>query len=263
MWQGSAGQPDRYDERFGFVSHGGAVVLGWLDPRPGERVVDIGCGTGDLAAQVAARGAVVVGVDVDADMVAAARRKHPGPTFVQRDAHEVTVDDVGGPADAVFSNAALHWLHEPDRALAALAGLLRPGGRLVLEMGGAGNVAALVGALAQARAELGLAGWPRLPWWFPTPGEAATALERRGLVVRRLELVDRPTPLGAAEDALGQWFSMFGDGLLAGVPADRVDAVLALATAKARPVLWDGGGWTADYVRLRVSAVRRSPVAAG
>lgn len=255
-----------YDASFSFVTSYGSAVLDLLDAQPGERVLDVGCGTGHQAGQLAAAGVAVVGIDADDAMLDVARKAYPTLPWHRVDAQDgaavaAVVTAEGGPFDAVLSNAALHWMPEQDAVVAALAGALRPGGRLVVEMGGSGNVAGARAAILGARGDLGLDPDVALPWVFPTPGEQAARLERHGLVVRLVALLDRPTPLSPG-DTVADWARMFGASLVHDVPAaerdafDRaVDARAAAAGLDRRP---DGEpGWWVDYVRLRFVAVRR------
>ena len=244
-----------YDERFGFVSGYGRGLVELLDPRSGEAVLDLGSGTGQLAAEIAAAGASVEGLDGDEQMVQRARAGHPDLTFRLADARTFTV---AAPVDAVFSNATLHWVPVGDQpaVLDRVRAALRPGGRFVAEMGGAGNVAALVAAAAGALVELGLGPVPH-PWCFPSPAEQAARLGSAGFDVRLLEHFARPTPL-ADGDSASDWFRMFGRWLLEATPPNRHDELLAAVDRHAAPVLRDAAGrWTADYVRLRWWAVAR------
>jgi trans-aconitate methyltransferase len=210
----------------------------------------LGCGTGHLSAAIADRGATVVGVDRSAEMVEEARAAHPEVSFREADAREFTVE---APFDAVFSNAVLHWVDDDDQdaVLSRVADALRPGGRFVAEMGGVGNVGTVVEA---ARAELAQRGYETdNPWYFPSVGEYTPRLEEHGFEVRRAVLFDRPTRL---EDGMTAWLEMFGDGLLGPVPDDELPGVVEAIADRLRPALYEDGGWTADYRRLRFRAVR-------
>lgn len=264
----SAGWDARaYDESFRFVSDHAGDLVEVLDPRPGERILDLGCGTGLLAAAIADRGASVVGLDSDAAMIEAARARfpaadHPALAFVRGDGETLEEASLPGPFDAVFSNAALHWMTRPQAVLRGLHTLLRPGGRLVAELGGRGNVAIVETALRDA---LEAEGVPRErqpePWYFPGLAEYAALIEQHGLEPRAMTLFDRPTTLEDGEAGMAGWLRMFGHPWLAGLPSDLAEAAIARVEAAVRPRLWreDGGGggrWVVDYRRLRVVAVR-------
>lgn len=241
---------DLYQDRHAFVWQYGTGILDWLDVRPGERVLDLGCGTGELTGRIAAAGAEVIGLDASAEMIEAARRTVAGVTFTVADATTFVLDQ---PVDAVFSNAALHWVRPPERAVARIAAALAPGGRLVAEFGGRGNIATIVEAMNTARREAGLTEAVH-PWFFPRVGEYAGMLETAGLTVVRAELFERPTRLDGP-DGLRAWLEMFGRWALDDL-GDARESVLSRTEDLARPILWRDGAWQADYVRLRVLALK-------
>jgi trans-aconitate methyltransferase len=240
-----------YDGKHAFVWKHGASLVELLAPKAGERVLDLGCGTGHLTAAIAAAGAAVVGLDRSAEMLGQARAAYPHLEFVRGDARDFAFDQ---PFDAVFSNATLHWVRPPEAAARCVRDALKPGGRFVAEFGGRGNVRAVAAALRAAAERLGLPP-QEPPWYFPGVGEYAAVLEGAGLEVRLASLFDRPTPL-EGEGGLRDWVAMFGRALLEGVPAGRREEFLGAVEDAARPTLFRDGGWTADYRRLRVVAAR-------
>lgn len=243
---------ETYDRSFGFVAAYGEALVDVLDPRPGERVLDLGCGTGALTARIAERGAEVAGVDADPQMIATARENHPRLPFEVADGHTLRVAE---PYDAVFSNAALHWMLDPDAVIARVYAALRPAGRFVAEMGGAGNVATILDAVRAAWVELGAGGDPRLRQYYPSPAEYATRLEAGGFEVRQLHYFDRPTPLTDCPNGASDWVRMFRAELLAGLPDSLVQPLLTRVNELTAPALLRDGVWTADYKRLRFVAI--------
>jgi len=249
--------PESYDSDTGFVHDYGASVVDLLDPRPGERILDLGCGTGHLTADIAeavGQSGDVLGVDQSAEMVESAREAYPALQFEAADARTYAPD---GDFDAVFSNAALHWIPGDDQPAVteAVAEALVPGGRFVAEMGGVGNVSTIVDATV---AELAARGSDvSHPWYFPTVGEHAAVLEAAGFEVREMRLFDRPTDLEGGREGLSDWLDVFGDSLFAGLDASEREAVVTAVEDRVRDELFDEDSdtWTADYRRLRFRAV--------
>ena len=239
---------DRYEAHARFVSDLGAGVLGWLDPQDGERILDLGCGDGALTRRLVAAGAEVVGTDFSADMVAGAQAL--GLDARVGDGHALAFDR---EFDAVFSNAALHWMTRPDAVIAGVARALKPGGRFVAEFGGHGNVAAIRVALSSAiERATGQRNAPGGIWYFPSCAEHRARLEAGGLAVDRIELIPRPTPIPS--DMAG-WLETLAAPVLAGVPEELRIQVRDEAVALLRPALCDSdGNWTADYIRIRFEA---------
>ncbi|MFB9327432.1 class I SAM-dependent methyltransferase [Paenibacillus aurantiacus] len=244
-----------YDKSMGFVSRYGEELVEWLDVKPGERVLDWGCGTGDLAAELARKGAAVTGIDASADMVEQARAKYPQLDFRVADGQRYVSE---AAADAIFSNAALHWMTDAAGAAAGMSASLRPGGRLVAEFGAAGNIRRIREALGASFAAVGVAEEPAWPWYFPTVGEYASLLERSGLEVRTALRMERPTPLSDGEQGMRVWLTTFANGILSPLAEDVREEVVAETQRRLKATaLWEDGRWTADYERLRIVAVKR------
>jgi trans-aconitate methyltransferase len=237
-----------------FVADLGVSLLGWLKPATGERILDLGCGDGALTADIAAHGADVIGVDASPELAAAAVAR--GLDVRLGDGQSLSFES---EFDAVFSNAALHWMkRDPDAVLAGVWRALKPGGRFVAEMGGAGNVASIRGALHGALDARGVDAAQVDPWYFPTVDDYRARLEAAGFEVQAIERYDRPTPLPG--DVTG-WLSTFAQSFLKTVPATARDEVLTQVRAALHDRLTDAAGrWTADYVRLRFAAIKKPPL---
>jgi len=239
--------PERYAVHAGFVPELGEIVLEMLAPAPGERILDLGCGDGVLTERIAAAGAEVVAVDRSPDMVATTAVRGFDARVVDGEALPFDAE-----FDAVFSNAALHWMTRQDAVVAGVARALRPGGRFVAELGGHGCVAAITTALVATLARRGVDGNARRPWYFPTAEEHAELLEGHGFVVDDIALVPRLTRLPGE---LTDWLETFAPPFLDGLDGTARAAVLAETAELLRPALWSARtGWTADYVRLRFAA---------
>jgi trans-aconitate methyltransferase len=238
-----------YEKNGAFVHGLAGGVLEWLGARPGERILDLGCGDGQLTLRLAATGAVVQGVDASPQMVAAARGR--GVAVDESRAESLPYAD--GAFDAVFSNAALHWVRGQDEMLAEVHRVLRPDGRFVAEMGGHGNVAAILVALTAVLARYGHGELENEVNYYPTPQAYTRRLEKAGFRIERIELIPRPTPL--AEGGMAEWLRTFRRGVLDSLPEELREPVIAETTALLAPALRDeDGNWIADYVRLRFVA---------
>ncbi|MFB6141366.1 MAG: trans-aconitate 2-methyltransferase [Halosimplex sp.] len=254
---GNEWDADAYDADTGFVHEYGASVVDLLDSKRGERVLDLGCGTGHLTADIGeavGESGTVLGVDASPEMIERARETYPGLRFAVGDARELSPD---GAFDAVFSNAALHWIPAADQSAVAerVADSLAPGGRFVAELGGTGNVATIVDATLAELRERGHEA--AHPWYFPTVGEHAAVLEAAGFELRLARLFDRPTELEGGPDGLTRWLDVFGDSLFSGLDESETESVVSAVEDRVRGDLFDADSetWTADYRRLRFAAV--------
>jgi trans-aconitate 2-methyltransferase len=243
-----------YDNNFSFIWEYGSNLIDLLDPQPGESVLDIGCGTGHLTRAIADRGARVIGTDYSAAMIEQARANYPDFRFEVADASDFSLDE---PVDAIFSNAVFHWVRDQEGAAACIQRALKPGGRLVAEFGGKGNVGKVIEATISAMQDAGYStGAERNPWYYPSIAEHATLLERHGLETTSAVLFDRPTLLDGGEAGLSLWLEMFGDSFFANTPSDTRQEIVAAIEQRLRPDLFHDGSWYADYRRLRIVARR-------
>lgn len=245
-----------YDAKHAFVWEKARSLLEWLAAQNGEKILDLGCGTGHLSAEIAASGARVVGVDRSPEMVAEARQKFPQLEFEVCDARDLPFMQ---EFDAVFSNAALHWIRQADRVVEGIARALKPKGRFVAEFGGQGNVQNVVAALEHGLTALNISAQDANPWYYPSVGEYSTLLEKHGFEVGHVVLFDRPTTLADGERGFATWITMFAESFLQRVPEAKRTAYLRAVEAAASPLLWKEDHWELDYRRLRLAA--RKPAA--
>jgi len=243
-----------YDEKHAFVSRYGEDLVELLHPEPGERILDLGCGTGHLADRIAASGAVVTGIDTSPEMIARAKAQYPHLEMYQRSATDFYFDK---PFDAIFSNATLHWVLRKEDAIDCIFSNLKPGGRFVMEMGGKGNVAGVLESLRSALNDHGYAeNAGRQLWYFPSVGEYATLLERRGFRVVYATHFDRPTELADPANGIIDFLKMFAGGYFSGIPAPEAESICREVQERIRPAQFRNGHWFADYRRLRVMALK-------
>ncbi|RTR36211.1 class I SAM-dependent methyltransferase [Robertmurraya yapensis] len=242
-----------YDGRHNFVSQFGQSLVELLAPKPGERILDLGCGTGDLAHQIYENGVDVVGVDSSVNMVEQAKNKYPDINFIVEDATSLEYDS---EFDAVFSNATLHWVKPPIKALLGIYDSLKPGGRFVAEFGGKGNVQTISNGILF---EIEAAGFEfkkaHFPWFYPSIAEYSTLMEEVGFRVTFAQHFDRPTTLDG-DDGLRNWIQMFGNQLFTGVPEESRAQIITNVENHLKEILHKDGRWVADYKRIRVIGIK-------
>jgi trans-aconitate methyltransferase len=241
--------PQQYEKHGAFVHGLAGGVLDWLAPFPDERILDLGCGDGQLSKRIAATSAVVVGLDSSPQMADAARAL--GINVTVGNAEALPFDS--SSFDAVFSNAALHWVRNHDAMLMGVKRVLKPNGRFVAEFGGFGNIASIRVAMRTAIERFGHDGSKDDVNYYPTPEVYTRRLEQHGFDVERIALIPRPTPL--PESGMNGWIRTFRRGVLESLPEDVRDKVVDEAVRLLAPALRDEeGNWIADYVRLRFIA---------
>lgn len=239
--------PERYARNARFVTDLGMPVINLLAPRTGERILDLGCGDGVLAVKLAEVGCEVIGVDASEMQVEAARKRRVDAQVMAGEALQFRDE-----FDAVFSNAALHWMLRPDEVIAGVWRALKRGGRFVAEMGGHGCVETIKAALVAALERRGIEGKPLVPWYFPTIEDYSARLRKAGFVISYISLFPRPTPLPGD---VTSWLETFAENFLRPLPPAEQPAYIEEVHQALRPKLCDANGnWTADYVRLRFAA---------
>ncbi len=235
-----------------FVANLASAVVELLNPQPGEQILDLGCGDGALTEQLAASGAMVLGVDASPNMLAAARQRN-----IRVEQHDATALPYENQFDAVFSNATLHWVIGVLGQQAALAGIhraLHHVGRFIAEMGGHGNIAAIRTALQATLAAFHIDAEAAAASFYPSPAIYRRLLEGAGFTIQSIDLIPRPTPL---PNGMESWLNTFRNGVLDQLNSTDRSTAVAKTIALLEPALRDAdGNWTADYVRLRFHATK-------
>jgi trans-aconitate methyltransferase len=252
--QASRWSPTDYANNAAFVPALGGAAVDLLAPQPGELIVDLGCGDGVLTRKIMEAGARVIGLDASPEMVEAARARGVDAFVADAQALDLTAQAFRfGQFDGAFSNAALHWMLEPLAVATGVYAVLRPGGRFVGEMGGAGNLAAMRQALREVVTAAGYALPSADPQWYATALDFVHLYEAAGFTDVRAELIERPTPL---PHGVVPWVLTFRRGMLqmAGVPEADHHLIAGAVERRLAPKLQrPDGSWFADYVRLRFS----------
>ena len=243
-----------YDDKHAFVFQYGENVLELLNAKPGEHILDLGCGTGHLTNQIQQLGAVVTGIDSSAEMIKQAQANFPDGNFgVANETNFYFAEQF----DAIFSNAVLHWIKDQVSLVKNVYESLKPGGRFVAEMGGRGNVGQLIAATQQVLLKHGYAEQAgTIVWYFPGLGEYTKLLEDEGFRVTYAIHYDRETLLQEGAASIPKWIAMFGNQYFIGIPATEKEAMLAEITDLLEPFYNKDGQWYADYKRLRFIAVK-------
>lgn len=242
-----------YDNKHEFVSQLATDLVELLSPQPGERILDLGCGTGHLTDKIATI-TEVLGIDSAATMIEKARANYPNLRFELANAAELNFIE---QFDGVFSNAVLHWVKPPEKVITGVWNALKPGGRFVAEFGGKGNINLILTALHNAIKANSLSIDEELNFnYFPSIAEYGNLLENQGFTFTFANLFARLTPLADGEQGMANWLKMFRSKLLALYPEEVQREILAGVEEQLRPILYKNGQWFADYRRIRIVAVK-------
>jgi trans-aconitate methyltransferase len=240
-----------YAKHARYVSDLATAVVALLNPKPGERILDLGCGDGVLTKRLQDAGCQVVGIDSSSDLIRAASEL--GLNVSVQKAHDI---DFREEFDAVFSNAVLHWIKDPDPVIRNVFKALRPGGRFIAECGGDKCCLTIQTALVEELEKRGYDGWAANPWYFPTTEDYGSRLANAGFTVAYIEIILRPTPLPGG---ISGFLETFASSFASVLPTDDRQTYLDDVRDRLKPLLCDADGtWTADYTRLRFSAYKTS-----
>lgn len=261
-----------YQDKHAFVWKYGENLLEILNPQPKETILDLGCGTGQLTAKIAEVGAEVIGIDSAPEMIQKAQQNYPQLKFKVADARNFDlsqpfdfnslIEDKSNPStispiDAIFSNAALHWIPEADEVISSINKSLKTGGRFIAEFGGKGNIESIVKALYEALENIGIDNPSKLnPWYFPSIGEYASKLEKQGFEVVYSNLFARPTLLQEQDNGLANWIKMFSVNFFQGLSEVEINQVIKSVEKQVKPKLYKEGNWFADYRRIQIKAIK-------
>lgn len=246
---------DLYDDKLSFVSMFGKGVVELLQPQSGEKILDLGCGTGDLSYEISKSGAIVTGMDFSGEMLERAREKYPQISFIVEDGETFRTNE---KYDAVFSNAALHWMKQAAKVVESVELALHPGGRFVAEFGGQGNVQTVIRGITEVLSEdYGINVAERNPWYFPSIGEYSTLLEQSGFQVSYAHHFDRPTPLTGGEEGLNHWLDSFANDFFPGFTNQEKMVMYGKIKNQIQSDLYKDGKWEVDYKRIRMVAIKK------
>ncbi|MEM1136897.1 MAG: methyltransferase domain-containing protein [Bacteroidota bacterium] len=246
---------DFYDQKHAYVYKYGEAVLDWLNAKQGEAILDVGCGTGHLTAEIQKAGCQVIGIDYSPEMVKKAQESHPSITFEVQDAANFTFDN---EFDAVFSNAALHWVNDAVGVIQSVNAALKMGGRFVAELGSEYNVSSILTALRKSLSQRGIK-VPRKngPWYFPSVAEYALLLEKNGFLIKRIHHIERPTELADNQFGICDWLNMFGEAFFIGMSTEKKNAIIMETQESMKETNFIDGKWIADYHRIRLEATKK------
>lgn len=247
--------PELYNDKHAFVYDYGKKIVELLNPKKNERILDVGCGSGQLTAQIAKLSNEVIGIDKSPAMIADAMIKHKSILFQIADASDFHFKK---KFDAIFSNATLHWVTDYKNAIRCMYNNLHDTGRIVLEFGGKGNVNTIINELRKSLANRGYITQSKAqPWYFPTISEYTYLLESAGFLVKMAQHIDRPTELADAKTGIKDWITMFGAPFFYNVNLLDMDSIKYEVQENVKSKCLIDGKWYADYKRIRIVAIKQ------
>lgn len=247
-------KPKLYNEKHSFVYQYGEDLIKLLDPKATQRILDLGCGSGQLTSKISELAKETIGIDKSAEMIMDAKSKFPNIEFQVADAGNFRFSK---KFDSIFSNATLHWVKNFKSAIACMYENLNPNGKVVLEFGGKGNVQIIVNELRNSLKMRGYNSQSNLDlWYFPSIGEYSTELESAGFRVLLAEHYDRPTELADENSGIKDWLSMFAESFFIGVSENHIEEIKNEVQEKIKDKCFINGKWFADYKRIRIVAIK-------
>ncbi len=243
-----------YNEKHSFVAKYGEDVLGWLAPQKDEQILDVGCGTGTLTSKIAESGAVVTGIDASPEMIAKAKQTYSNIEFSVKDATNFSFNK---KFDAAFSNATFHWVKNQQDVLQCIYNVLKTGGRLVYEMGAKYNIESIHNAVKKAMIEEGFEARTNTEVnYFSSAAEQAVMLEKAGFTISNIIQFERPTAL-VGKDGMKNWIIQFAQAFFKNIQKEKTETIIDKAVAVLKKTNYENGKWYADYIRLRVKAIKK------
>ena len=240
---------EEYNTNAAFVAQLGNSILEILEPKSGERILDLGCGDGKLTLEIQNYGCQVLGIDSSKEMINTTRK-------LGIEARVISGDNLNFDQefDAIFSNAALHWMLDKDQVAQGVYQALKTGGRFVGEFGGKGNINSVITAMSEVFQDFPELGKFSNPWYFPSVAEYAKILNQAGFEINYLELIPRPTLLNTG---IRGWLNVFANGITNHLNSDEQEIFINEVEKRLKPIIFsEDHGWVADYIRLRFKATK-------
>lgn len=252
-------KPELYNEKHSFVYHYGESLIKLLDPKENQRILDLGCGSGQLTFKISELAKETVGIDKSPEMIADAKLKFPNIDFQVVDASNFRFDE---KFDSIFSNATIHWVKNYKDTVKCMYENLNPNGKIVLEFGGKGNVQTIVNELRNSLRARGYNNQANINlWYFPSIGEYSTELESAGFKVVFAEHYDRPTELSDENSGIKDWISMFAESFFIEVKEKHIEEIKSEVQENTKEQCLVNGKWFADYKRIRIVAIKEKTFA--